>query len=243
MHGGNIFDDGSRLCGVHAVHLKCGKYVDSMQLQFNDHSYGGVRGGSGGKLHSFRVPPGDAIVSVDVWDGVYVDAIEFHTRNGARSGRIGGNGGNYRRYSAPSGQELVGIKGYDGDLLDHVNFHWGVVEPEGEALCRKNGHQWEIITTPVQGKNTHFSHRKGAAAHRSMRERNNDTDVKAKVSYGIFSADGGVNHKAYSKDELEAFKDDQNTTIGGFDGSYTRTVYFCTVCRAKEIVSDCPSSA
>ncbi len=122
--GGEVFSDFDPPAGarVAEVRLRTGDRVDSLQLRFalpNGRTVLGPRhGGSGGRLHIFRLNSGEHIVGISGRHGDTIDSIRIHT-NRRTSPLYGGNKGYFAyRVDVPRGAQAVGFTGRAGEYLD-----------------------------------------------------------------------------------------------------------------------------
>lgn len=124
--GGKTFDDGIHPCGVDAISVWSGKYVDAIQVAYEGpKDWGRKAGGGGGGRAVFTVPSGEYINEIRIWSGNVVDAIQLVTSGGTVSPKYGGDGGRKSVEKAPEGKQLVGIEGRSGKLVDKLIPKWG----------------------------------------------------------------------------------------------------------------------
>lgn len=127
---GGDFDDHSGLAvdaldcrKLRRVRVRCGKYVDAIQL-FWDNRDGTQHGGNGGGVHEFTLQNGEYINRVSGRSGGFVDQITFHTTNGRSFGPYGGDGGSAFDERAPAGHSLAWMTGRSGAYIDQLRFWW-----------------------------------------------------------------------------------------------------------------------
>jgi hypothetical protein len=111
---------------VYAINVRCGDWIDGIQLQFqnsitNNIITDSLYGGSGGDLQTFYVPAGQFITSIYICYGTYVYQLLFTTNLGTQSPYYGSYPGTCTTvYFGRPG--LLGIAGYYGQYLDLLQF-------------------------------------------------------------------------------------------------------------------------
>ncbi len=124
--GGTSFYDNPAGEPITGIAMRCGKYVDGVELTYGPRTVGVEwHGGSGGGLMIERLNPGERIVRVSGRAGQYVDALYFHTNQGRQIGGGGGGGGEFSITLPEAGNPvLVRLTGRAGKYVDAIGFEW-----------------------------------------------------------------------------------------------------------------------
>jgi len=125
--GGTPWTDRDVACGsgdyVTGFRLLTGKYVDSVQFQYNYSKWGPVHGAQGKQPNvEFLLRPGEYVVRVDTRSGSLIDAIGFVTNQDRGLGMFGGGGGTYNAYPVTPGEKVGCMRGRSGSSVDQLIF-------------------------------------------------------------------------------------------------------------------------
>ena len=124
--GGNSFYDNPAGEPITGIAMRCGEYVDGVELTYGPRTVGVEwHGGSGGGLMIERLNTGERIVRVSGRAGEYVDALYFHTNQGRQIGGGGGGGNGFSVTLPEAGNPvLVRLTGRAGEYVDAIGFEW-----------------------------------------------------------------------------------------------------------------------
>ena len=140
--GGSAFSDTGPQVGarVQEVQIRCGERIDSVQMLITLPDGRSItnpqHGGSGGRLETFRLDPGEYIVGLSGRFGEGIDSLRIHTN--IRTSPLYGGGGGDRDYriDVPSGSQAVGFVGRAGERLDAIGLAFAPLPqtPTGQAV-------------------------------------------------------------------------------------------------------------
>ncbi|KAH7326796.1 hypothetical protein B0J17DRAFT_680705 [Rhizoctonia solani] len=143
--GGRPFSDWpfvkhSNSAQIASIRVKCGKFIDGIQITYRDASgedspatrQANYHGGSGGHERFFHLAPNEHIVTVTGKHKGYIDQLHFVTNTGRTSDVFGGGGGDSFRCEAPKTKDgkatrLHYICGKSAGVLDGILLIWAPV--------------------------------------------------------------------------------------------------------------------
>lgn len=131
--GGGNFDDlhdigTSGINTPKSIHLRCGRYVDSIQMTYQTMDerphLAQKRGGNGGSPMQFDLQPNERIVKVIISWGHHLNSLQFFTNTGRVSNVCGRHQTDQVHTEQHRNYVLSYISGRSGTLVDSIQLHW-----------------------------------------------------------------------------------------------------------------------
>jgi hypothetical protein len=133
--GGDPFHDEIPAAGVTVANIRVfsgrnarvgsGKYLNSIQLFYSDHSQTVRHGHAKGTRRDIALAGLEHIVEVSGFYGLFIDQLSIRTSSGRNLGPFGGNGGTRQfRYHVPDGMAIIGFSGSSGDCVDALGIFY-----------------------------------------------------------------------------------------------------------------------